>query len=147
MIRTFRKEDLDRIMKLWLDVNLNAHTFIDSAYWKDNYQVVMNMLPKADIYVYEDQGCVKGFVGIMEGYIAGIFVDPKEQSKGIGKVLLNHSKQIYEKLTLHVYVKNERALKFYTREGFDIIEQQVEDATKEEEYFMIWEKKSSLIRV
>lgn len=46
--------------------------------------MVEGMLGDAEIYVFEEQGQIKGFVGLDGEYIAGIFVREKEQSLGIG---------------------------------------------------------------
>lgn len=44
-----------------------------------------------------------------------------------------------KRLTLHVYQKNERALHFYLREGFQIEHEQTDENTGETELLMIWE--------
>ncbi|MEG2234763.1 MAG: GNAT family N-acetyltransferase, partial [Oscillospiraceae bacterium] len=71
-------------MELWLDTNISAHSFIESEYWKSNYDTVKSMMPSATIYVYEENHVIQGFIGLMDAYIAGIFVSQKFQSKGIG---------------------------------------------------------------
>ena len=47
------------------------------------------MLPQAEVYVYEDDKMIQGFLGVRDEYIEGIFVSDKMQSQGIGKILLN----------------------------------------------------------
>ena len=37
MIRKFNEKDLHAVMELWLESNIEAHDFIDSRYWKENY--------------------------------------------------------------------------------------------------------------
>lgn len=141
MIRAYQPKDLDRIMEIWLDSNLKAHDFIDSNYWYQHEQMVRNQMPDADLYVFEDQGSIKGLIGIVEGgYIAGIFVKESAQSMGIGKALLDHCKKRYLTLSLHVYEKNQRAVRFYQREGFTIVKSQIEENTQEHEYFMFWKE-------
>lgn len=54
MIRKFDEKDLHAVMELWLESNIEAHDFIDSRYWKENYSKVEEMLPQAEIYVYEE---------------------------------------------------------------------------------------------
>lgn len=68
------KEDLDRIMELWLETNISAHSFIKDEYWSENFDVVKGMMPNANIYLYEENDIIQGFVGLMDDYIAGIFV-------------------------------------------------------------------------
>jgi len=53
-----------------------------------NIDIVKGILPDAEIYVYELDDEIKAFVGIDNGYIAGIFVSDEMQSKGIGKQFL-----------------------------------------------------------
>lgn len=138
MIRYFRTTDIDRIMQLWLDTNILAHNFINIGYWQDNFGMVKEMMPKATIYVYEQNGKIQGFIGLMESFVAGIFVSSDFQSKGIGKSLLDYSKGKRNKLSLCVYKKNDRALRFYLREGFTIFKEQLDENTGEEEYVMKW---------
>lgn len=140
MIRKFRDEDIDEVMELWFAGNVQAHYFIPSEYWENNYEVVKNMLPQANLSVCEKEKQILGFIGLQENYIAGIFVKAASQSKGIGRQLLDSVKQDRTHLTLHVYKKNERGIRFYRREGFWIQEEQVEESTGEVEFKMVWER-------
>lgn len=89
VIRTFRENDLIDIMQIWLDTNRKAHNFISKEYWIDNYAAVKDLLPQAEIYVYEDANQIEGFIGLTDNDIEGIFVREAAQSRGIGKQLLN----------------------------------------------------------
>ena len=141
MIRPFKNSDLQEVMEIWLHTNLQAHSFIPKAYWKNNYDMVQNMLPKAELYVCEDaqSGRILGFIGLTDQYIAGIFVREDAQSKGIGKQLLDHVKAHRPGLSLNVYQKNERAVRFYQRERFAVQSEQIEEITGEKELVMVWE--------
>lgn len=139
MIRKFELNDIDDVMKIWLDVNIQAHHFIKDAYWRDNYQKVKCMLPQSDIYVYcNENNEIQGFIGLTGNYIAGIFIKTGSQSQGIGKQLLTRAKQNNNSLTLSVYCKNNRAVNFYLREKFTICSKQIDDNTGEEEFLMVW---------
>ena len=70
-------------------------------------------LPQARLFLYEDaQEACRVFWGWWDGYIAGIFVDAAARSKGIGHALIERAKQAEQKLTLQVYLQNERACRF-----------------------------------
>lgn len=140
MIQKLRKTDLDEVAYIWLHTNKKAHDFIAETYWDEHFEMVEGMLGDAEIYVFEEQGQIKGFVGLDGEYIAGIFVREKEQSLGIGKQLLDFVKSLKGQLKLNVYQKNERAIKFYTREQFEIQDEQTDEATGEAEYLMLWKK-------
>lgn len=139
MIRKFEINDLDKIMELWLDTNLQAHSFIPKTYWINHYNTVKQMLPQATaIYIYEKNHQIQGFLGLQGNYIAGIFVNSCVQSNGIGKQLLDYAKQFNATLILQVYQKNIHAVRFYQREQFKIETKQLDKNTKEIELTMKW---------
>ena len=143
MIRELQKTDIDTVSQIWLDANRDAHDFIPAEYWENNFLPVKEMLLQAEVYVYTDE-CInetEGFIGLDQEYIAGIFVRKGARSEGIGKGLLDFVKEKKQELTLHVYKKNERAVRFYQREEFHIVESTADENTGEKEYLMKWARK------
>ena len=143
-IRAMTAEDLDSVAKIWLDTNVEVHSFIPSEYWKENLAPVKGMFLQAEMYVYEENREILGFIGLDQSYIAGIFVKKQHRSLGIGKALLDFVKEQNEELTLHAYQKNEKAVHFYKREGFRIQREMTDKDTREEEYLMEWSKGSGV---
>ena len=142
MVRQYSDSDMDAVMQIWFNTNIRAHHFIPSDYWRTNCNMVREILPHAEIYVHEDD-CTKqvdGFIGLNDDYIEGIFVKETMQSKGIGKQLLNHVKEVKPMLKLSVYQKNVKAIKFYLREKFNIQSENVDDNTGEKEFIMMWKR-------
>ena len=148
MIRKMQTADLDRVAQIWLDTNLKTHDFIPPEYWKENYDTVKGMISQAEMYVYtdEDKGQIRGFIGLAEDHIAGIFACEEAQSRGIGKELLDQAKRGKRKLTLNVYAKNTGAVRFYQREGFRIAEEGIDQDTGEKEYLMCWRESNGLMK-
>lgn len=140
MIRKMKHEELNRVMDIWLETNIKAHNFIPDEYWKDNFELVKGLISQAEIYIYEKNKNISGFIGMSGNYIAGIFVKEEEQSKGIGKELLNFVKNIKKELSLNVYEKNIKAVNFYKRENFHIINEGIDEVTVEKEFYMEWKK-------
>lgn len=142
MVRRMEASDLDCVMQIWLETNKKAHSFIPQEYWKKNFASVKEMIWEAQVYVYEAEssGTIKGFLGLTDNYIAGIFVCGPAQSNGIGKQLLCHAKSLMNSLSLHVYRKNERAVRFYQREGFLCRDERTDLETGEAELLMEWER-------
>ena len=136
MIRKLQNVDINKVADIWLKTNLEAHDFIPGQYWTSNYEAVKKMLPQAEVYVYEDNKIIQGFVGVRDEYIEGIFVSGKMQSHGIGKALLDYIKDKKARLQLNVYQKNVRAMSFYQREGFTIQSEEMDEFTREKEYVM-----------
>ena len=142
MIRTFISEDLDYVMRIWLDANTQSHDFIDKQFWLRNFEFVKEVIPTSEVYVFENDGEIQAFVGLENGFIAGIFVAESVQSKGIGGQLLSKCKKLYTELSLHVYEKNKRATAFYLREGFIVEKRLINEQTQEPELLMRWKKKT-----
>lgn len=142
MIRKFQRNDLDEVCRIWLDTNLKAHDFIGESYWKNHFSLVRDLLPKAEIYVFENDTTKKlqGFIGFHENDIEGIFVEDTAQSHGIGRQLMEKVKERRQTLSLKVYEKNRRAIRFYEREGFSVRAKGMDEATKEAELTMVWQR-------
>ena len=143
MIRIFNNKDIEEVMRIWKKENIKAHNFIPKEYWENNYEYVKEILPKAEIYVYIDSDKIKGFIGMNNNHIEGIFIDTDSQNKGIGTALLNKVKEDKAKLTLNVYDENKKAIKFYQKNGFEIIKENIDKETNEKEYVMIWKNPAS----
>ena len=66
MIRKLQNVDINKVVDLWLKTNLEAHNFISEQYWISNYERVKEMLPQAEVYVYEDDKMIQGFLGVRD---------------------------------------------------------------------------------
>lgn len=140
MIRQFQAEDLDAVMAIWLRANIEAHNFVDPGYWEENFGAVKSMIPQAEVYVSEDSAGINGFIGVMDSYIAGLFVESTARAHGIGSQLLNFVKEEKEALSLHVYQKNMTAVSFYLSRVFQIDAERIDPQISELEYTMRWER-------
>ena len=140
MIRPLQKADIDRVTNIWLDTNRKAHAFIPASYWEHNFASVKETLPQAEVYVYETESGIQGFLGLSGEYIEGLFVSEEVQSHGIGKCLLDCVKGGKPALRLNVYQKNVRAIRFYQREGFQIRCEGLDADTGEPDYEMLWRR-------
>ncbi|MDB7946792.1 N-acetyltransferase [Faecalitalea cylindroides] len=143
MIRVLEEKDVDTVAKIWLETNIKTHDFIASNYWKEHHEIIKDMFLQAEIYVYEIEKEIMGFIGLDKEYIEGIFVLDQYQKRGIGKALLNHVKARKEHLSLNVYQKNLNAIFFYQREGFCVQYEDVDENTGEKEYRMVWNRLGS----
>lgn len=142
MIRTFQKTDLPQTAELWLNANLEAHSFIPASYWTDHLEEVKEAFLHSELYVWEENGQLLGFIGLSGSYIAGLFVHRHARSRGIGRKLLDAAKEQKNCLHLQVYEKNAAAIKFYQREHFQIQSRQTDPDTQETEYLMVWERQT-----
>ncbi len=139
-LNSFSDRDLEQLAQIWLNGNLQAHSFIPAQYWKNQFVNIKKMLPEANIFVYRNNETIIGFLGELDGYIAGLFVDINYRNQGVGSRLINYLKQINDKLTLSVYVDNINAVNFYENKDFIIDSVGMDTETDSKEYHMIWEK-------
>lgn len=138
MIEKFKKEHLDEVMNIWLHTNIEAHNFVPRTYWENAYDFVRQAILTADVRVFVEEQIIKGFIGVVDGYVAGLFVAKSYQEQGIGQQLINSCKRDYRSLKLDVYAKNESAVLFYEKNGFNKSDKKENEETKETEYTMIW---------
>lgn len=140
IIRKFYDWDLKTVMKIWYDGNVEAHDFVDVSYWDRNFGYVSRLLPRSEVYVYETDGSVVGFVGVDNGYLQGLFVEKNYRGMGIGTKLLHYIMDLYDCIELDVFENNYGAVCFYENKRFMKIEEQVNEDLGEIEYRMFYQK-------
>ncbi|WP_307495018.1 N-acetyltransferase [Clostridium sardiniense] len=138
----FNKKDIDEIMKIWVESTIKSHDFIDENYWIESQDIVRNKyIPISKTYIYKEDNIIKGFISILNNnFIGGLFVANDSQGQGIGRELVDTVKNELNSLTLNVFKENVRALKFYKREGFEIVSESIDSATLKEEILMKWKR-------
>ncbi|WP_225352674.1 hypothetical protein [Lentilactobacillus parafarraginis] len=75
---------LRTITNIWLEANLDAHWFIDPEYWRNYSPEVQKAIADAELFIFEDCGEIKGFLGLDGQYIAGLFVNKPSGTKESG---------------------------------------------------------------
>lgn len=137
-IRELRTEEIDEVMRIWLESTVKAHDFIEKEYWEKNYNVVKEVyIPMAETFVYYEDRKIKGFISIIDKeFIGALFVDVQNQGLGIGGELLDYVKAKYKNVNLAVYKMNEKAVEFYKNNGFKIIKEQENEDSGFVEYIM-----------
>ncbi len=137
MIRAYQKPDIDQILSIWLEASIKAHNFIEKGFWESKVIDMREIyLPGSEIFVFEEDGMIKGFVALCGETLAAIFVSPKEQGKGIGKQLVDKSKEVSKNLNLTVYKENRDSIEFYKKCGFKMIKEQIDIHTGHVEILM-----------
>ena len=123
MIREYRDEDFSAVTRLWRAARELAfpdfqrrkgHTFEEDCAYFQNVILANN-----EVWVYELDGQVAGFLAIAGDFVDQLFVHPNFQRKGAGKELLAHAKSLSpEHLFLYTFQVNANGRAFYEKNGF-----------------------------
>jgi putative acetyltransferase len=141
MMRPAVPEDIPQLVDIWLRASLLAHDFIPVAFWRDRADDMARIyLPQAETHVLEAAGRPIGFAALNGDHLEALFVDPEVQSFGHGTHLMAHAMAQRERITLCVYSRNVRAVSFYRRLGFRVVEERREPLSGESETLMAWSR-------
>ena len=138
IIRKAKLDDLARIAEIEVfNYRLNFYPiFKDDAFYFGEMQVLnvtqTNKSHMDQLWIYDDNGIVKGFLWVDDKQIKKLFVEPVLQSQGIGAKLLEHAVSELGATYLWALEKNTRAIAFYKRHGFLVTDEKMfeEDTTE-----------------
>ena len=138
IIRKAKLDDLARIAELEVfNYRLNFYPiFKDDSFYFGEMQVLnvsqTNKSHMDQLWVYDNNGIVKGFLWVDDKQIKKLFVEPVLQSRGIGAKLLEHAVSELGATYLWALEKNTRAIAFYKRHGFMVTDEKMfEEGTTE----------------
>ena len=102
MIRKLLNGDIDRVADIWLKTNLKAHYFISNQYWKSNYELVKEMMSQYEVYVFEADKMIQGFVGLNDKYMKEM--DPEDEQVQL------QVRKLQDYITDHFYTCSDKIL-------------------------------------
>lgn len=137
-LKNINDKELNELAEIWLESNIETHSYINQNYWKDNLPFVKEAFKNARLFVVDNNNEILGFCGMIDSYIAGIFIKENYRGEGYGTQLLDILKEKYDILTLKVYDKNKKAINFYHKNNFIKIDNSF-DENNELEISMKWE--------
>ncbi|ANK73669.1 MULTISPECIES: GNAT family N-acetyltransferase [Ensifer] len=128
MIRAYRAADLEELSAIWFEASITAHAFVGEARLREQRLLIETVyLPNAETWVAIRDGEPAGFVSLLDDFIGGLFVSPRHQGAGIGRLLVSHALQLKGQLRLEVYTANSQAYAFYENLGFEEQSRRSED--------------------
>lgn len=130
MIRPYQDHDLASVINIWYEAAKIAHSFISLQTLTIQKDEIINIyIPKAQIWVIQENKDVIGFIALLNNMIGGLFISPIYQSQGYGTQLIKYAKSLHSNLLVEVYQENYQAQKFYQKCGFILIGQRLESTT------------------
>ena len=137
MMREYKTEDTGALITIWDKAEPLAHPFLSDEVRDQVRRDTVNIyLPNAETWVLENHGTPVGFIAMIGTEIGGLFLDPSEQGKGLGRQMVDHVVAIKGPLTVEVFKDNKIGLPFYERYGFVVTGEGVFDASGDETFKM-----------
>jgi len=114
--------DFARVLDVWEASVRATHLFLSEADIQFLKPLVRDELPNVPglACVRDGKGEVAGFMGVVDGKIEMLFIDPTWRGQGIGRRLLEHAVQTLGATRVDVNEQNEQAVGFYLRMGFAV---------------------------
>ena len=120
MIRKIKVTDYPRLIEIWESAVLSTHDFLkeeDCLYYKERLPVYFQYV---NLFGFEQEGILIGFMGIAEGNLEMLFIDNKYRGAGIGKKLITYAIDNLQVTKVDVNEQNVQAVVFYKYMGFNI---------------------------
>ena len=133
-IRPARPDEYDGIARVWM--NSWASTELEDAseplLAKMRARILLEVERGWSLYVADDRGTLAAMLALHlpQLYLDQLFVSPEYQGQNLGRRLLAFTRQhLPDEITLRCVRENEKAWRWYEREGFAFEKEQVEPAT------------------
>jgi len=116
-------DDFPRVVEVWEASVRATHTFATEADIEVIRPLVRDGLPDVPhlLGVRDSVGQVVGFIGVENGKVEMLFVDPTWRDQGIGRRLLSYTVTTLGATELDVNEQNPQALGFYLPMGFEVV--------------------------
>ena len=118
-----RSEELVReLLGVWERSVRATHLFLSDGEVRSIREYVPQaLLGAAHLLVAEDEaGAPAAFMGVEDGTLEMLFIDPEERGKGLGRRLLRLGIESYGVRRLAVNEQNPQAAGFYEHMGFEV---------------------------
>ena len=122
-IRPYRPFDRDRLLEIWERSVEASHDFLKA----EDFQTIKSLVKDLDfsdfeVYCAWQNDQITGFLGLSDGKIEMLFVEPMHFRKGIGRAFIHFAIQKRGADSVDVNEQNINAVDFYKSFGFEIIE-------------------------
>jgi putative acetyltransferase len=129
-IRQYENSDLDAVLSSWEIATRLAHPFMtDEFIAQERINVAEIYIPNTDTWVADIDGNVEGFIALMGNEVGAIFLQPDYHGKGLGKALMDKAQELHGDLEVEVFKENSIGRKFYSRYGFEHLEEKLHEPT------------------
>jgi ribosomal protein S18 acetylase RimI-like enzyme len=148
-IRPARTEEYDEIARVWMNSFCSTGLEAPSNFLlaKLRARLPLEVDNGWSLFVADDGGTIAAMLALHlpKLYLDQLFVAPEYQGQGLGRKLLAFTRQhLPDEIELRCIRENERAWRWYEREGFVYEKQQVEPMTGFVMKYYRWKKEGKI---
>lgn len=134
VIRPARADEYDEIARVWMESWVSTGLAEASSFLLANLRarIRREMENGWSLFVADDNGTIAAMLALHlpECYLDQLFVAPAYQSKSLGRQLLTFTRgQLPDDIYLRCLRENEKAWRWYEREGFVFEKEEIASAT------------------
>jgi GNAT superfamily N-acetyltransferase len=134
IIRPARSDEYDEVARVWMNSWVSTGLAEESQFLLANLRArVRHEIEKGwSLFVADDRGVLAAMLALHlpERYLDQLFVAPEYQGKNLGRTLLAFTRQLLpDEIWLRCVRENEKAWRWYEREGFVFEKQEVSPVT------------------
>jgi ribosomal protein S18 acetylase RimI-like enzyme len=147
MIRPARAEEHDEIARVWMESWVSTGLAEASNFLLANLRArVRHEIERGwSLFVADDQGRIAAMLALHPGdrYLDQLFVAPQYQGRSVGRKLLAFTRtHLPDEIWLRCVRENEKAWRWYEREGFVFEQEQIEPMTGFTMKYYRWKKET-----
>jgi ribosomal protein S18 acetylase RimI-like enzyme len=148
-IRPARREEYDRIARIWMDswVSTGLEAASNFLLAKLCARIPIEVENGWSLFVADDDGALAAMLALHlpKLYLDQLFVAPDYQGQSLGRTLLAFTRaHLPDEIHLRCVRENEKAWRWYEREGFLFEKEQVEPMTGFVMKFYRWKKQETI---
>jgi ribosomal protein S18 acetylase RimI-like enzyme len=148
-IRPARPDEYDEVARVWMESFVSTGLEDGSKYLLANLRarVPMEIEKGWSLYVADDGGRIAAMLALHlpDRYLDQLFVAPDHQGNGLGRRLLAFTRaQLPDEIWLRCIRENDKAWRWYEREGFVFEKEQVESKTGFVMKYYRWKKQGAI---
>ncbi|MEI8408153.1 MULTISPECIES: GNAT family N-acetyltransferase [unclassified Kribbella] len=124
-------DEFDRAAELWEASVRATHDFVTEADLDVFRPLVRAALGEIRHLagLRSQDGLLIGFVGVADGNVEMLFLDPAYRGRGGGSLLLDHARTAFAATSVDVNEQNPQAVGFYLHHGFRVVSRSETDST------------------
>ncbi|MGA2055244.1 MAG: GNAT family N-acetyltransferase [Bradyrhizobium sp.] len=145
VIRSARRDEYDKIARVWMEswVSTGLDTASDFLLANLRARISQEVEKGWSLFVADDDGCIAAMLALHlpKKYLDQLFVAPEYQGRSLGHRLLAFTRtQLADEIELRCVRENEKAWRWYEREGFVFEREEPEPMIRRMMKYYRWRK-------